>query len=500
MSERKTETRSTWATLPYRALLILMALVITVSALPLSALGQETPSADEETPAIGSEIIVVLEDGEDPRASAAAMGVEVKHIYRHVFTGFAGTVTGEAPVTAAAARARRAPKKISEDGDVRIEAQIIPTGISRAGMPHQPGATNLDIPSPVDADVAILDTGIADLPDLNVAGGVSCVGGNPDAWQDDNGHGTHVAGITAAEDNDAGVVGVAPGARLWAVKVLDSGGGGSFSDVICGLDWVAGSAATIDVANLSLSGEGKPGNCSDQALHTAICAVVNAGVSVVVAAGNQSTNADNRVPASFPEVITVSGITDSDGQPGGLGPKPCFGDRDDVFLNFTNFGPSVDIAAPGGCIVSYNPGGGLESASGTSEASPHVAGAAAFFIAGQGSRPSPDQVRSWLLNQASRPQSTDGVGGDPDAGQSQASKKQIKKLKQKIKKSKGKKGGKKHKKNKKGKGKKNSQSQSKATATADSKQKKLKKKLKALKSQEVQDGHLEPVLWLAGLG
>ncbi|RIL10567.1 MAG: hypothetical protein DCC75_04070, partial [Proteobacteria bacterium] len=179
------------------------------------------------------------------------------------------------------------------------------------------------------------------------------------------------------------------------------------------------------------SGEGKQGHCNDGGLHQAICAVVNAGVSVVVAAGNQSTNADNRVPASFPEVITVSGITDSDGQPGGLGPKPCFGDRDDVFLNFSNFGASVDIAAPGGCIVSYNPAGGLETASGTSEASPHVAGAAAFFVGSQGSRPSPDQVRSWLLTQASRPQSTDGVGGDPDSGQSQsaATKKQIKKLK-----------------------------------------------------------------------
>lgn len=485
-----------------RALLAVLALVCVVTALPLAAVAPSA-LAQEAGLAPGEEIIVVLNDGDDPLAAAQAMGVEVKHVYTHVFTGFAGTVTNAAP-TAAAERSRRAPKQIADDGRVQAEAQMVPTGVSRAGTPHQPGASNLDIPSPVDADIAILDTGIATLADLNVVGGSSCIGGDPNVWQDDNGHGTHVAGIAAAKDNDVGVVGVAPGARLWAIKVLDSRGGGSFSDVICGLDWVAANAGTIDVANLSLSGAGQTHDCADSPLHAAVCSVVGAGVPVVVAAGNQGTDAGTRVPANYPEVITVSGITDSDGQPGGLGPKPCYGDHDDVFLSFSNYGAAVDIAAPGGCIVSYNPSGGLESASGTSEASPHVAGAIATFVAdttaSQGPRPSPDASLSWLLTRASRPQAVDGVTGDPDAGQEQAAaqKKKIKKLKQKIKKSKGsgKSKGKKDKNKKRKKGK--AQTQAKQVG-AEGNQKKLKKKLKAARKQSVANGPLEPVLWLEAL-
>ncbi len=482
-----------------------LALAFAVTAQPLATTSPPAlAQTQEEALATGEEIIVVLNDGDDPLAAAQAMGVEVKHVYAHVFTGFAGTVT-DTSATVATERSRRAPKQIADDGPVRAEAQIVPTGVSRAGTPRQPGASNLDIPSPVDADIAILDTGIASLADLNVVGGVSCIGGDPNAWQDDNGHGTHVAGISAAKDNDVGVVGVAPGARLWAVKVLDSGGGGSFSDVICGLDWVAANANTIDVANLSLSGAGQEQGCAGSPLHSAICSVVGAGVTVVVAAGNQGTDASARVPANYPEVITVSGISDSDGQPGGLGPKPCYGDHDDVFLPFSNFGAAVDIAAPGSCIVSYNSSGGLEAVSGTSQALPHVAGAIANFVgdtvAAQGSRPSPDASRNWLLNQASRPQAVDGVTGDPDAGtaQSAAQKKKIKKLKKKLKKSKGSGKGKKNKgkKNKKGKGGK-AQAQGKQVG-AEGKQKKLKKKLKAARSQSVSDGPLEPVLWLESL-
>jgi subtilisin family serine protease len=483
-----------------------LALAFVVTALPLATLSPPAlAQTQEETLTTGEEIIVVLNDGDDPFAAAQAMGVEVKHVYKHVFTGFAGTVTNTT-ATAAAERSRRPPQQIADDGPVRAEAQMVPTGVSRAGTPRQPGAPNLDIPSPVDADIAILDTGIASLADLNVVGGVSCIGSDPNAWQDDNGHGTHVAGISAAKDNDVGVVGVAPGARLWAVKVLNASGGGSFSDVICGLDWVAANANTIDVANLSLSGQGQQQGCSDSPLHTAICAVVNAGVPVVVAAGNQGTDASARVPANYPEVITVSGITDSDGQPGGLGPKPCYSDQDDSFLSFSNFGAAVDITAPGGCIVSYNPSGGLESASGTSEASPHVAGAVAIFVAdtlaSQGSRPSPDATRNWLLTEASRSQAVDGVTGDPDTGQAQsaAKKKKIKKLKKKIKKSKGKGGKKKKNKNKskKGKGGK-AQAQAQGNQVGAEGKKKLKKKLKAARSQSVSDGNLEPVLWLETL-
>jgi subtilisin family serine protease len=220
-----------------------------------------------------------------------------------------------------------------------------------------------------------------------------------------------VAGIAAAIDNDTGVVGIAPGARIWAVKVLDESGGGSFSDVICGLDWVAANQATIDVVNLSLSGSGSDGPCVSSALHSAICNVVNGGVPVVVAAGNQGTDVSTRVPASFEEVITVGAFADSDGAPGKLGPFACFG-ADDTYLGFSNFGPDVDIAAPGDCILSLDSGGGTRRQSGTSEASPHVAGALAWYIASfaaanGGARPTPAQSRDWLLNEASQAQ--DGI-------------------------------------------------------------------------------------------
>ena len=454
-----------------RITLTFLAIVIALTAVPLVP-----PAEAQDDPAIaaGSEVIVVLADGEDPVAAARDMGVAVSHIYRHVFNGFSGTVLPGAEGTVATARARHVAKDVSPDGEVTVETQTVPTGVSRIGTPLDPDGqhVNLSIPTPVDADIAVVDTGIADLPDLNVAGGYNCVGSNANAWQDDNGHGTHVSGIAAAIDNDQGVVGVAPGARLWAVKVLNSKGEGKFSDVVCGLDWVADHSDTIDVVNLSLSGADETGNCSKPALHKAVCAVVDAGITVVVAAGNQSVPASKRVPAAYSQVITVSGIADSDGEPGGLGPKPCFADRDDKFLNFTNYGAAVDIAAPGGCILSFNDVGSLVELSGTSQASPHVAGAAADYVAlydmDHSARPTPNQVRTWLLTEASRPQSVDGVKGDPDSKQEKQKslKEKQRKAKKKAKKHKGKKG-KRHK----------------------------KRKHKARK-QKIKDGPLEPVLWL----
>jgi subtilisin family serine protease len=448
---------------PMRLLLAVMAAVVTVGVLPIGLTMPPMPAAAQET--AGEEVIVVLDDGEDPVAAAQAMGVEVEHIYRHVFNGFAGTLLPPSEI-APAARSRRINATILPDGAVQAEAQIVPTGVSRPGVPVAADGQHLDVISPVDADIAILDTGISDsLPDLNVVGGVSCVGSNPDDWEDGNGHGTHVSGIAAAKDNDDGVVGVAPGARLWSVRVLDNQGFGTFSDVICGLDWVAGHADTIDVINLSLSGEAKKGEnkrCASSAFHQATCAVVMAGIPVVVAAGNQGANANTRVPAAFPEVITVSGIADSDGRPGKLGPRTCFGHNDDSFLSFSNFGAVVDIAAPGDCILSYRLNGGLIEESGTSEASPHVAGAAAHFIADyaaeNGQRPTPAQVKTWLQTEASRSQAEDGVSGDRDS----------KKPKKDKKKKKGKK----------------------------AKNKKKDRKKKKSQGKKARKGPQEPVLWL----
>jgi hypothetical protein len=291
-------------------------------------------------------------------------------------------------------------------------AQTVPTGIQRIGADHNTVAPIDGINTPVDVGIAIIDTGINQThPDLNVKGGagfvVTYLFGTPSSTsssrEDDNGHGTHVAGTAAALDNDIGVVGVAPGARLYAVKVLGKNGSGSLSNVIKGIDWVTQNAGTlkIKVANMSLGASGTDdGNCgrsNNDPLHTAICNSVAAGVTYVVAAGNSGADAKNTIPAAYPEVITVSALADTDGKPGGFGPVSTYG-GDDTFATFSNYGPRVDLIAPGVSILSTYLNGGYATLSGTSMAAPHVTGAAALYLA-QNPGASPQQVREGLIEQ-----------------------------------------------------------------------------------------------------
>ena len=233
--------------------------------------------------------------------------------------------------------------------------------------------------------IAVIDTGIWKTHvDLNVADGYNCTGKDKSKWNDDNGHGTHVAGIAAAETgDDKGVRGVAPNGRLYAVKVLDRTGSGFLSWVICGVDWVTANAGSkgIQIANMSLGFEG-----TSASLNAAITKSVVAGVSYSVAAGNSSKDAATFSPANHPDVITVSAIADSDGKCGATGSPTNYG-ADDTFASFSNFGSLIELAAPGVDILSTwkgdkkNPGGLYATASGTSMASPHVAGAAAQYKA-----------------------------------------------------------------------------------------------------------------------
>jgi hypothetical protein len=293
---------------------------------------------------------------------------------------------------------------VEVDQLVRAFAQSLPTGIRRVfadtvqvadGTSLINGADDLR----VDADVAVLDTGIAEHPDLNIAGRTNCTGGpngtacKDGSGNDGNGHGTHVAGTIGALDNDIGVVGVAPGARLWSVKVLKNNGSGFISNIVGGLDWVAAKAGTadaIEVVNMSLGCE-----CTSQALDIAITAVITRNVTVVVAAGNDSRDASAFSPANHPDVITVSAIVDFDGLPGSLGIPTCIVALDDMFAGFSNFGSVIDMTAPGACIESTWNNGGYAISTGTSMASPHVAGAAALLAAsGIGA---PHEIRNALL-------------------------------------------------------------------------------------------------------
>ncbi len=288
---------------------------------------------------------------------------------------------------------------IMPDFEVQAYAQTIPNGISRINATQNVTADIDGIDERVDVDVAVLDTGVSAHSDLNVVGGKDCTGAG--TWSDGHGHGTHVAGTIGALDNGNGVVGVAPGARIWSVRVLNAQGSGYGSWILCGVDWVTANAGTIEVANMSLGGKTSyvdDGNCglsNGDVMHQAICESVQAGVTYVVAAGNDGANAAGYFPASYDEVVTVSALVDTDGKAGGLGGSTSVG-ADDTLASFSNFGADVDVIAPGVSVYSTSRTGGYATMSGTSMASPHVAGAAALQMAASPSA-TPADVRSALI-------------------------------------------------------------------------------------------------------
>lgn len=260
--------------------------------------------------------------------------------------------------------------------------QQLPTGNNRVDAELNPTAGT-------GINVAVIDTGIQlNHPDLKVVGNVTFVKGTS-SGNDDNGHGTHVAGIAGALDNTIGVVGVAPSVSFYAVKVLNKNGSGFWSDIIKGIDWVTQNKAKIAVANMSLGGgltnadDGNCGNTNLDAVHRAICRSVNAGVIYVVAAGNSARDARDFRPAAYDEVLTVSALADSDGLPNGTGAVTPFG-ADDTFASFSNFGLDIDGIAPGVNIRSTWKSSSYATASGTSMSAPHVAGAVALWIAQHG--------------------------------------------------------------------------------------------------------------------
>jgi len=356
----------------------------------LSACNTAAPP-EVETLATAGRYIVVLKRSAAPGGHAAnqaraaeiarGFGLAAEHTYGSALFGFAARVP-EGRLNAL----KRDPRVayVERDQVFSTFAQTVPTGVQRIYADDNPNLTiNGSDDKRVNVDVAIIDTGI-DLQhtDLNVYRSTNCSGGSPmrgkcgSGGDDDNGHGTHVAGSIGALDNGAGVVGVAPGARLWGVKVLSKSGSGYTSWIIAGIDYVTANADQIEVANMSLGCE-----CSSAAQDDAIARSVAAGVTYVVAAGNSDKDAATFSPANHPDVITVSALADFDGEPGAKGAATCRADEDDTLANFSNFGSTVEIAAPGVCILSTWYDGGYNTISGTSMASPHAAGAAALLAA-----------------------------------------------------------------------------------------------------------------------
>ncbi len=370
-----------------------------------------------------SYIVVFHDDERDaPGLSsehARAYGASVSHIYQAALKGYAATIPD-----ARIDDVRRDPRVafVSEDRPVHaVAAQTLPTGVDRIDAEL---SSRFSSTASWNVAVAVIDTGSGPHSDLNVVGGFNCSTGT--SWNDGNGHGTHVAGTIGAKNDSTGVVGVAPGIPIYSVRVLNNAGSGSWSSVACGIDWVTANAASkhIKVANMSLGGSGSDdhncGNTNNDVLHKAICGSVAADVTYVVAAGNDGADLSGFTPAAYNEVLAVTAIADYNGKPGGGAPATCRSGKDDYPADFSNFtAASTDgdhtIAAPGVCINSTWKGGGYKTISGTSMASPHVAGTAALCIAIGNCSGTPANVISKLVSDAAGQGSAYGFTGDPSS-------------------------------------------------------------------------------------
>jgi subtilisin family serine protease len=318
-------------------------------------------------------------------------------------------------------------------GTTTPSGQVTPTGINRIDAELSSQVSGNGSGS-VTTGVAVLDTGSGPHTDLNIAGGVNCVP-RTKGTTDLQGHGTHIAGIIGAKDDGAGVVGVAPGARIFSVRVLGTSITGALSDLVCGLDWVAanGPALGIKVANLSLeltrtgASSAMDDDCDapiGEPLHDAICRTMAKGVTIVAAAGNYTKDFANTIPAAYDDVLSVTAIADFDGLPGGVGTNPsqCEADGDDSSAAFSNWASDSGsdllhtVAAPGRCLNSTWKGGGYNLQSGTSFAAPHAAGVAALCIAnGQCAGLSPQAIVDRIYAEAGNAVAGFGFTDDPDS-------------------------------------------------------------------------------------
>jgi hypothetical protein len=305
--------------------------------------------------------------GAEAERAAASAGGRILHVYSHSIRGFAISASEQAVRRMLATNAD--VTFCEPDQVMRLEPGGNPGAGKRPGGPPSKGggdsgSTGETTPWGIarvnggtggSFGVAwVIDTGIdGSHPDLNVDSNLSRSFGKNSNWADKNGHGTHVAGTIAAIDNEIGVVGVAPGATVVAVRVLEANGSGSYSSVIAGVEYVAQNGRPGDVANMSLGGPGST------ALDNAVIAA-SANVAFAVAAGNSGADADNYSPAraNGSNLYTVSAFKNGD-----------------AWASFSNYGnPPIDYAEPGVSVLSTWKGGDYKTISGTSMATPHLAG------------------------------------------------------------------------------------------------------------------------------
>ncbi len=344
-------------------LLASTALAVLLSCAGL-ALAQEgaTPGQGPPEGAIPDRYIVVLEEGAlDPtavaREHARGHGAEVLHTYQHAIKGYAARLTDE---QLDRVRADRRVVHVEPDQTTRATAQTVPWGIDKIGADASSTKAGNGSGAVSNVNAYVIDSGIYKHPDLRVVNHVNFAGDGKN--YDCYGHGTHVAGTIAAKDNARDVVGAAPGAPLTGVKVTGCRGSGTVSDAIEGIDWVTANAVRPAVANISL------GSGPSRAFDDAVTKSAAGGVFYSIAAGNEGEDACKSSPARAGAgtdngIATVAATNKQDAEP-----------------YWSNYGPCVDIWAPGAGVLSTKKGGGTAKMSGTSQAAPHVGGGAALYL------------------------------------------------------------------------------------------------------------------------
>jgi subtilisin family serine protease len=334
-----------------RTSLLAGALVVLVSLLVAPAQAGEGGNANR--------YIVVLKGAVDPDAvakiHASRYGAGVEAVWGHALHGYAAVIPND---RVAALRSDATVSYVEADGEATIAAQTLPWGIDKIEADVSSTQAGNGSGAVSNVRVYVIDTGVdRNHPDLNVVSHVNFAKGQN---TDCNGHGTHVAGTIAAKDDSQGVVGVAPGAPIYGVKVLKCNGSGSWSGVISGINWVTANHGANAVANMSLGGG------ASQAVDDAVKNSAASGVFYAVSAGNSGANACGQSPA---RAGTTNGIA-----------TVAATDSSDAEASWSNYGSCVDIWAPGVSVLSTYAGGGYNTLSGTSMASPHVAGGGALYL------------------------------------------------------------------------------------------------------------------------
>jgi subtilisin family serine protease len=362
-----------------------MALAACSDESPVSARADLVPVLSAGARGIEGQYIVVVREGADPRSVAAVAGASPRYVYTAAINGFAATLNaGQLNAL------QQNPNVETIEQDQVAQASATQSGatwgLDRIDQRYLPLNGTYNYTNTASAVRAyIIDTGIY-ASHGNFGGRASNVydafGGN---GNDCNGHGTHVAGTVGSA-----TYGVAKAVLLRGVRVLDCAGSGSFSGIIAGIDWVRLNRINPAVANLSLGGG------YSSTLNNAVTNLANSGVFVAVAAGNENQDACNVSPASASTVTTVASSTSSDAK-----------------SSFSNWGGCVDVYAPGSNITSTWHNGGTNTISGTSMASPHVAGVGALYKGTYGDA-SQSTIDSWIKNNATANVITGNVSGTPN--------------------------------------------------------------------------------------